>query len=164
MEDDYLEMILGKQINDVIYPEIDKMWPGAYVNIKQMHIKDSCLDINMHSLKDFLDSYENPPYADVDLFIPRSVSDKWSIEEEYKFWSEDIGQMILQHNIPKISLGVWVVDDDRMSEVNEFYRTTERRITFVENKFGKMTYHFNYDELTMKMISYEDYKKRRIGN
>ena len=72
--------------------------------------------------------------------------------------------MILQHNIPKISLGVWVVDDDRMSEVNEFYRTTERRITFVENKFGKMTYHFNYDELTMKMISYEDYKKRRIGN
>ena len=70
--------------------------------------------------------------------------------------------MTLHHKIPELSVGVWVLDDDRMDEVYEFYRTTENKITFLENRFGDMTYHFGYDENTLKMISFEDYKKRRI--
>ncbi|MCR5234087.1 MAG: hypothetical protein K6E53_09295 [Lachnospiraceae bacterium] len=143
LESNYTEAILGKQIKDIIYPEIEKMWPGAYVAVQQMHNKEL-------------------PTALVDLFIPKSVADKWSIEEEYKFWSEDIGQMILQHKIPRLSVGAWILDDDRMGEADEFYKTTEPKITFLENEFGYMTFHFGYDENTLKMISFEDYKKRRI--
>ncbi len=137
------------------------MWPGAYVAVKQTHIYDCILN---SSLKEFMRDNEVPPPAIVYLIIPESAADSREIMIEYQFWSDGIEKRITEHLIPRLVIEAWIIEDTVMVGIDDFFMTTELKTSFLENEFGYMAYHFGYDEKTLKMISFEDYKKRRTGN
>lgn len=165
-KDDYLENILGKQAKDILYPKMNAMWPDAYVKCKVIFNRNYKDEIGNNyksvTLKQLIETEGTKGNLLVDLFIPQSEEKRHSIEEEYDFWANDIGDMIKEGIVPGISLGAWIVEDNQMSEVEDFYETTEDKITFIKNKFGDTSFHFGYDDETLTIMStFEEYRGQR---
>ena len=65
------------------------------------------------------------------------------------------------HTIPKLSIGVWIVEDNKIEDIEKYYGNSDNKLSFVENEFGEFDYSFNYDKDTLEMISYEEFSRRR---
>ena len=165
LEENYLESILGKQIRDIITPEINYMWPSAYINVQKSRInnKDK-FDKGYYDIliKDFINETEYPGFALVDIFLPMSDINRYSWDDEYEFWKETIGGLISNREIPDLSIGIWFIDDSRLIKVSDFYHSNDPK--FAENEFGDMSFHFGYDDETLDIIiSLDEYKAMREG-
>lgn len=165
LEENYLESILGKQIRDIIAPEINYMWPSAYINVQKSRInnKDN-FDKGYYDIliKDYINETEYPGFALVDIFLPMSDINRYSWDDEYDFWKETIGGLISNREIPDLSIGIWFIDDSRLIKVSDFYHSNDPK--FAENEFGDMSFHFGYDDETLDIIiSLDEYKAMREG-
>ncbi len=163
--DNYLECILGTEIKNRILIPIEKRWPNSFVYVQQLRVDEYSLKLEKNydtaSINDYIKYTDEPYYSNVDLYIPISSYKNIDDEDEYSFWAEDIGNMIKNGDITKMSVAVWIVDDDLISRVREFYKSKEIRMTTVVNEFGKPIYQFGYDEKNLEMISLDEYKKRK---
>lgn len=163
--EDYFESIIGKQIKNYISYDIEELWPGTYVHIEKSDIKDkNKYDGSYYSitLEDYMRSTNDTGFAIADVYIPISISNKVSIEKEYYFWQEEIGEKIRDREIPRLSFRVWFLNDQIMKQIPAFYKEDEYKR--VENLVGEPNYHFGYDDDYNMILTYEEYKERRLTN
>jgi len=122
-----------------------------FANAKNVTLEEYMSEINL----DFI-GYE--------IYIVDSEIQEEAVKAEYKFWNEEIQEMIKSEKIPDLVVKMYFVDEEMLKKSESYYATVANtKGDFIDEiyKYGNIS--FRYEDGNIDM-SYDEYEENRLKN
>ena len=170
--DHYLDETIEDEIRDKVGKCFANLWNDYYVYGKSSYAFKLNERNKEYSLGSYVDlTYElaeedgdnDPnPYATVVIYLPSSVYIDSDPKDEYEIFENEVQELVNKHEIPPITVNVYVIADNQLQHIKEFYEKYAVEKSILRDMRGKKRYQFIYDKNNGKLkIDYEEYCKIR---